>query len=118
MLSQGLADMGVTVTKAGVSRSSSASRVGRRRAAALRTVRGVRANSRRIQERGVMTALLGRRHGAHPGHSDRGPWGLRAFPWLGGGPFPPATTQSEKEAAPWSRARHFFGVLIQGRVRR
>src|SRR5579884_243888 len=39
-------------------RSSSASTAGRRRAGALRTVRGLRSNRRRIQERVIMGKLL------------------------------------------------------------
>jgi hypothetical protein len=48
----------VTVSTAGASRDSSASRAGRQRAGAFRIVRGERANRRRIQERVVMGKLL------------------------------------------------------------
>src|SRR5262245_61998210 len=44
----------VTVMVAGARRASRASRLGRQRAGALRMVRGVRANSERIQVRAVM----------------------------------------------------------------
>src|SRR5262245_20879465 len=53
----------VTVNDAGASRSSSASRIGRNRAGALRMVRGVRANRRRIQVRVIMGNLLPERGG-------------------------------------------------------
>src|SRR5262245_29595457 len=53
----------LTVRVAGARRASSASKAGRQRAGALRTVRGLRASRWRIQERVVMGKVLSGRGG-------------------------------------------------------